>query len=159
VIERDSAWFVFPREMDSVFAWHVPGTREFTGAPERIWTVQIAAPYAVNEIVELTVRQEWRRDHGARVGFLPDVVRGSIVYAGRAAYDCTCIDAEKDPQIRADVQDRSVRIVVYGEAAIAQWLSHVQDTVQFTRLEADASRQHAVRTISQHAAVVRRASW
>jgi hypothetical protein len=156
VIERDSAWFIFPREPDSVFAWNVPGTRQFSHAPERIWTVQIA-PYAVNEIFELTVRQEWRNDGRAHVASLAAIVRGSSVSAGRAMYDCVCTASEEDPAIRAHVTDQRVRIVVYGKAAIARWLSGVQDTVQFTRLEADTSGQHAVRTMSQHAVVVRRA--
>jgi hypothetical protein len=158
VIERDSAWFVFPKEADSLFAWNVPGSRAYEHAPERIWTVQIAPHSLVSDIVELTVRQEWRRDATGRIVPLADLVRGSTAYAGHAATDCVCIGPETDPAIRASVHDQSVRIVVHGQAAIARWLSHVQDSVTFTRIVADTSEHPPYRTISQHAVVVRRAT-
>jgi hypothetical protein len=157
VVAPDSAWFVFPREADTLLSWHIPGTRQYRGAPERIWTVQIG-PYSIDETFELTVRQEWTSDTRAPLASLADIVRRSSVSAGRAAYDCTCVTVERDPAIRAHVIDQRVRIVVYGHAAIVRWLGNLQDTVHFTRLESDPSGLHAVRTISAQAAVVRRVS-
>jgi len=155
-VAQDSAWFVFPEEVDTLLAWNIPGTHQYQGAPQRIWTVQIG-PYSVNEIFELTVRQEWVRDTTASPGSLDAIVRRSSVFAGRAMYSCLCVSPESDPAIRARVVNRRVHIVVYGQTAIARWLSGLQDTVEFTRLEADSSRLHSIRTVSTQKTVVRRA--
>jgi hypothetical protein len=156
-IAVDSAWFVFPKETDTLLSWNIPGTRQFQGAPERIWMVQLG-PYSANEIFELTVRQEWTRDPPAPVASLGEIVRRSSVSAGRAMYQCVCVSPESDPAIRAHVVNQRVQIVVYGKAAIALWLGSLQDTVRFTRLEADTSGLHAVRALSAQKTAVRRLS-
>lgn len=120
-----------------------------------MWTVELGS-YSVNDIFELTVRQEWIKDAPASRASLEEIVRRSSVFAGRAMYSCTCVRQESDPAIRALVVDDRVRIVVYGKAAIARWLSGLQDTVQFTRLEADPSGLHAVRTVATQKTPVRR---
>lgn len=154
MIAEDSAWFVFPKEADTLLSWNIAGSLQFQGAPQRIWTVRIGY-YAANEILELTVRQDWTGGARAPVASLGDIVNHASVFAGRAMYDCVCVSPERDPAIQAQVVDRRIRIVVHGKAAMARWLSHLQDTVQFTRLEADTSELHAVRTVSSQAAVVR----
>lgn len=156
-VTPDSAWFVFPAEVDTLLAWNIPGIHQYQGAPQRIWMVEIG-PYVVGKILDLTVRQEWTRDTTTVPGSLDAIVRRSSVSAGRAMYSCTCVTPERDPAIRARVVNHRVQIVVYGNAAIARWLSGLQDTVEFTRLEADSSRSHGVRTVWTQKTVVRRVS-
>jgi hypothetical protein len=155
VVARDSAWFVFPKEGDTLLAWNIPGTRQYQGAPQRIWMVQLG-PYSVNDVIELGVRQEWIKDPPPSLASLEAIVQRSSVSAGRAMYSCTCVSPESGPAIRALVVDNRVRIIVYGKAAIARWLSGLRDTVQFTRLEADASDLHRIRTVSEQKTAVRR---
>ena len=135
VATRDSAWFLFPAEPETLFTPTVPGARAYRGFPERAWMVQLAS-YFVGHVYTLDVRQEWRSSDGERPRSLPELVALSRVAPARAGEQCICSRDSPEAAVTADVVGGRVRIVVRGPSAIARVLGIMEDTVTFTRMEA-----------------------